>query len=461
MKNRGCFMRETLKTIPKVDTVLKETALKDLPYSQDAIKQAVNEVLSEIRTSILSGSLRECPDAEGVASLASKSLLGAIDGGLKRVINASGVIVHTNLGRAPLAKEAIDAVIEVARGYSNLEIDLDKGTRGSRQDHIDNITKYCFGSEAALVVNNNAAAVLLTLASLASGKEVIVSRGELIEIGGSFRMPDVMAVSSAVLREVGTTNKTRLADYEEAITENTAIIMKVHRSNFSIEGFTEEVDLKSLASLAHSRGLLFYVDMGSGVFLSLENVGISGEWTIKECFARGADIITFSGDKILGGPQAGVILGRKDLISLIARNPLHRAVRVGKLTIAALRATLKLYLDGEYNKVPVFRMIYEDPVEVKRRAVSLHRRLRLKGAKVLRTSAVIGGGSAPTKTIPSFGLSIVSSLPNKLHERLRSLSPPVLARIDGNTLIFDMKAVSDSEIALLADKIKEALCDVV
>jgi len=336
-------MREMLKTIPKVDTVLKETALKDLPYSQDAIKQAVKEVLSEIRASILSGSLRESPDAEGVAGLVSKSLRIAIDGGLKRVINASGVIVHTNLGRAPLAEEAMDAVIEVAGGYSNLEFDLDKGTRGSRQDHIDSITKYCFGSEAALVVNNNAAAVLLTLASLASGKEVIVSRGELIEIGGSFRMPDVMAVSSAVLREVGTTNKTRLADYEEAITENTAIIMKVHRSNFSIEGFTEEVDLKSLASLAHSRGLLFYVDMGSGVFLSLEK----------------------------------------------------------------------------------------------------------------------GGGSAPSKTIPSFGLSIVSSLPNKLHERLRSLSPPVLARIDGNTLIFDMKAVSDSEITLLADKIKEALCDVV
>ncbi len=454
-------MGDTLKTIPKVDAVLKEIALEGQPYSQDAIKLVVKEVLSEIRSGILSGKLKESPDAAGVASLASRRLSGVVNRGLQRVINASGVIVHTNLGRAPLAEEAMDEIIEVTKGYSNLEFDLDKGSRGSRQDHINSITRYCFGSDAALVVNNNAAAVLLTLSSLARGKEVIVSRGELIEIGGSFRMPDVMALSSAVLKEVGTTNKTRLADYDAAITGDTAIIMKVHRSNFTIEGFTEDVDLKSLANLAHNKGLLFYVDMGSGVFLPLEDVGITGEWTIRECLDRGADIITFSGDKILGGPQAGIILGREDLVDKIARNPLHRAVRVGKLTIAALSATLMLYLVGQYDRVPVLRMIYEDPSDVRRRAVSLKRRLKLAGSRVSRTSAAIGGGSAPTKTLPSYGLVMVSPLSNKLHERLMRLNPPVLSRIDGDMLIFDMKAVSDSEIEVLAGKIREALGNVV
>ncbi|HRS57580.1 MAG TPA: L-seryl-tRNA(Sec) selenium transferase, partial [Desulfomonilia bacterium] len=269
-------MKDAYRSIPKVDVVLKEPALADLPYSPGLIKRAVQGELEKIRESIASGGLRESPDAFRVASGVAQEIVAVMESGLKEVINAAGVVVYTNLGRAPLAKDAVEAVIAAARGYSNLEYDLEKGARGSRQNHIRPVTRYCFGAEDALVVNNNAAAVLLVLSTLARGKEVIVSRGELVEIGGSFRMPEVMSMSGALMREVGATNRTRLSDYRSAITDNTGLIVKVHRSNFAIVGFSEEVELKELSGLAREFGIPLYTDMGSGIPFDLTPYGIPG-----------------------------------------------------------------------------------------------------------------------------------------------------------------------------------------
>ncbi|MDT8273067.1 MAG: L-seryl-tRNA(Sec) selenium transferase, partial [Desulfomonilia bacterium] len=294
-------MSEAFRTIPKVDSVLNEPVLQELAYTPGILKRAVHDALDEIRSSIAAGKMQQSPDAASVAEGVARKIVRMMDTGLRPVINAAGVIVYTNLGRAPLSQEAIDAVVAVAKGYSDLEYDLNEGKRGSRQAHIRPVTRSCFGAEDALVVNNNAAAVMLVLSSLASGKEVIVSRGELVEIGGSFRMPDVMALSGAVLREVGTTNKTNLSDYRDAISDNTALIMKVHRSNFSIVGFTEEVEIKELASLAREIGVPLFVDMGSGVPFDLSAYGIAEEWTIPGCLEQGSDVLCFSADKVLGG----------------------------------------------------------------------------------------------------------------------------------------------------------------
>ncbi len=454
-------MKRAFSTIPKVDVILNESALSGLPYSRDIIKMNVIRAIEDIRASIESGRTAKSPDAAQIASIVAHTIQTVMEGRLKGVINATGVIVHTNLGRAPLAKEAIEAINDVTGRYCNLEYDLEKASRGSRQDHIRGIAAHCFGSEDALVVNNNAAAVLITLATIAGGKEVIVSRGELVEIGGSFRMPDVMASSGAILKETGTTNKTKLSDYEEAITEDTALIMKVHQSNFAIVGFTEDVSIKTLAGLAHRKGLPLFVDMGSGIHLPLDDVGIHGEWTIKECLSQGADIVSFSGDKVLGGPQAGIILGRQDLISSIAKNPLHRAIRIDKLTIAALAATLRLLAKGQYAAIPVLGMIYEPLTDVKKKAIHLKDSMDFSGSEVIPTNTVVGGGAAPTKSIPSFGVVISTPKAEEIHLRLRQEDPPVVSRIEEARLIFDMRTVDKTQVDLLADKIKKAFSDVI
>jgi L-seryl-tRNA(Ser) seleniumtransferase len=452
-------VKDAYRSIPKVDVVLKEPALADLPYSPELIKRAVQGELEKIRESIASGGLRESPDAFSVASGVAQEIVAVMESGLKEVINAAGVVVYTNLGRAPLAKDAVEAVIAAARGYSNLEYDLEKGARGSRQNHIRPVTRYCFGAEDALVVNNNAAAVLLVLSTLARGKEVIVSRGELVEIGGSFRMPEVMSMSGAVMREVGATNKTRISDYQSAVTDNTGLIIKVHRSNFAIVGFTEEVELKELSGLAHEFGIPLYVDMGSGVPFDLTPFGIPDEWTIPGCL-QFSDVLSFSADKVLGGPQAGIILGESGLIERMAKNPLHRALRIDKLAIAALSATLKLLSQERYRDIPVLRMILEDASDVRRRAEELKRLLNMQDrAEVVSTRAVVGGGSAPTKGFPSYGVLIATPKATAVHARLRKGNPAVVARIEDDRLIFDMKAVDPGLIPVLAEKINEALAD--
>jgi len=305
-------------------------------------------------------------------------------------------------------------------------------------------------------VNNNAAAVMLVLASLARGREVIVSRGELVEIGGSFRMPDVMALSGAIMREVGTTNKTRISDYRDAISSATGLIMKVHRSNFSVVGFTDEVEIGELAALGREFGIPVFVDMGSGVPFDLAAHGISGEWTVPSCLQQGSDVLCFSGDKVLGGPQAGIILGRADLVETMARHPLHRAVRVDKFTIASLGETLKLLAQGKTASIPVLRMITEPDIEVKKRARKLLRLIRARGARVVPTRAVIGGGSAPTKSFGSWGVLVQSPRADEIHGLLRACRPAVLCRIEGDSLIFDLKAVDGQELAVLARTINEA-----
>lgn len=446
--------QDLLRNIPKVDTVMKAAALKDLPYRADMIKRVVVEELAHIRATLRDGGAAECPTAAAVAQAAARRIGATMDAGLKVVINATGVIVHTNLGRAPLARQALKA-IEAAAGYSNLEFDLERGERGSRQDHIRPLTRACFDAPDALVVNNNAAAVLLALTALARGREVIVSRGELVEIGGSFRIPDVMALSGARLREIGTTNKTRLSDYAAAITDESALIMKVHRSNFAVVGFSEEASIKELSELARSRRIPFFIDMGSGVPFDLGAFGIPNEWTIPECL-EGADIVSFSADKVLGGPQAGIILGRSELIQAMARHPLHRAVRIDKLTIASLNATLSLLSTGDFQEIPVLRMISQDIATVRARARRFRRLLEVK-AEVIATQAVIGGGSAPTKTFGSCGVAVACDRGQapRMHERLRREG--VVCRIEEERLIFDLRTVSDQEVRPLAEKVNEVV----
>jgi L-seryl-tRNA(Ser) seleniumtransferase len=448
-------VNDAYRTIPKMDVILGEPALSGLAYSQEVIKRAVQQKIARIREAIASGSTAESPGALQVAEQVARELGSVMESGLRQVINAAGVVVHTNLGRAPLAREAVDAMAEAAAGYSNLEYDLEQGGRGSRQSHIRPITRVCFGAEDALVVNNNAAAVLLILNTLAKGREVIVSRGELVEIGGSFRMPEVMAMSGAIMKEVGATNKTRLDDYRQAVTDLTGLIIKVHRSNFSIVGFTEEPEMGELSGLSRELGIPFYIDMGSGVPFDLSDAGIPDEWTIPGCLKH-ADVISFSGDKVIGGPQAGIILGNATLIGDMARNPMHRALRIDKLAIAALSKTLSLLSKGRFMDIPVLRMILETPEEVQARAAELEGLLADLGAEVIPTQAVIGGGSAPTKSFTSYGVLITSPKAVSIHSRLRKGTPAVVARIEEDRLVFDMKAVDPSLIPALAGRIREA-----
>ncbi len=450
-------MNEAYRSIPKVDAVLREPAIQELPYDEEIVKRLLRDRLDMIRASIRSGRIKKSPMASEVAREVASEVRDVMESGLVRVINAAGVVVFTNLGRAPLAQEAIEAATDAARSYSDLEYNLAEGRRGSRQDHIRPITRACFGAEDALVVNNNAAAVMLVLASLAKGREVIVSRGELVEIGGSFRMPDVMALSGALMREVGTTNKTKIADYRDAISSATGLIMKVHRSNFSVVGFTDEVEIEELSALGKEFGIPVFVDMGSGVPFDLTASGTPDEWTVPSCLQQGADVLCFSGDKVLGGPQAGIILGRADLVGTMTRNQLHRAVRVDKFTIASLGATLKLLAQGRIDRIPVLRMITEPAGDVKKRAQKLKRFMKIDDAQVVPTQAVIGGGSAPTKSFDSYGVLIRSPMATEIHANLRSCRPAVLCRIEDDMLVFDLKAVNMQEVVVLAQKINEVV----
>lgn len=382
---------------------------------------------------------------------------------LKRVINATGVIVHTNLGRAPLAHEAINHLIEVARYYSNLEYNLIEGRRGSRYSHVEGILKELTGAEAALVVNNNASAILISLNTLAYGKEVIVSRGELVEIGGSFRIPEVMKWAGCILKEVGTTNKTHLFDYENAITENTALLLKVHKSNFAIVGFTKEISTEELVSLGRKRGLPVMEDLGSGCFIDFSKYGLTKEPTVQEVLKAGVDVVTFSGDKLLGGPQAGIILGRKEFIERIRKNPLNRAIRIDKLTLAALEATLKLYRDENLaiENIPVLKMILSKPEEIKKKAQRLLRDLRelnLPKTKVslVSTVAKTGGGALPLLDIPSYGvaLEIEGISPQEIQKNLRENNPPIIAIAEEKAIVFDVRTLFDEEIPIIKKAIK-------
>jgi len=410
-----------LRDLPSVDELARGN---DDPRAVAAARSVLGRAREQIRAGENPGDLAARLDAELAAGRAPR---------LRRVINATGVIVHTNLGRAPLAEAAIDRVREVAAGYSNLEYDLVLGGRGSRQDHITEILSRLTGAEAALVVNNNAAAVLLALAALAEGREVLVSRGELIEIGDGFRIPDVLERSGARLREVGTTNRTRAADYASAIGPDTALLLRVHQSNFRVVGFTALPQLEDLAAVARSHELPLVDDLGSGAL-----VEIGDEPTARASLAAGADLVCFSGDKLLGGPQAGIIVGRAELIERLRRHPLQRALRADKLTLAALEGTLQLAVDTP-GEIPVVRMLRESPEAVRARATRLAERI---GGQVEETVARAGGGSLPVTELPSFACAVEE----ELARRLRDADRPVIAVVrDGRTLL-DCRTLTDAEV---------------
>jgi L-seryl-tRNA(Ser) seleniumtransferase len=360
---------------------------------------------------------------------------------LRRVINATGVIVHTNLGRAPLADSALDQVVAAARGYSNLEYDVDAGGRGSRQTHVADSLRRLTGAEAVLVVNNNAAAVMLALAALAEGREVIVSRGELIEIGDGFRIPDVLARSGARLHEVGTTNRTRAADYENAIGPETAVLLRVHQSNFRVVGFTEQPRLEELADIARAHDLALIDDLGSGAL-----VDVGDEPTARASLAAGADLVCFSGDKLLGGPQAGIVVGRADLVELLRRHPLQRALRADKLTLAALEGTLRLALDAP-DEIPVLRMLRQPVETVRARAERL---ATLVGGEVEETIGRAGGGALPLTELPSFACAVDEELAG----RLRVGDPPVIGIVRDGRLLLDCRTLSDEELDEVAEAVR-------
>lgn len=456
---------ELLRRIPSVDEVIQSELLARLgpSVSRQEILSSVRMGLARLREEILRAEPEELSmlpqDRTRLAQRAGLEAIRLLGPSLRRVINATGVIIHTNLGRSILAKEAIEAVEEVASRYSNLEFDLDAGRRGSRQVHAEGILRRLTGAEGALVVNNNAAAVLISLNTLAKGREVVVSRGELVEIGGSFRMPEVMAHSGACLREVGTTNKTHVRDYEAAIGPETGLLLKVHQSNYRIVGFTQEVHLDALVQLGTSRGIPVMVDLGSGCLLDLTAWGIGREPTVQETLKSGVDLVTFSGDKLLGGPQAGIILGKGELVRRIRGNPLHRALRVDKMTLAALEATLRLYWDPSeaVRRVPTLRMMVMSQGDVRRRAGLLAARLRRLVppevcVSVRREHSQVGGGSLPLVELPTWvvGLKVEGVPALKLEQALREGVPPVIARILKEEVILDLRTVQEEEVPTLA-----------
>lgn len=410
-----------LRDLPSVDELARDAGD---PLAVEAARAVLARAREEIQAGVDPGDLRARLDDE-LAAARTPSLL--------RVLNATGVIVHTNLGRAPLAEAALDHVREATRGYSNLEFDLTTGSRGSRQDHVAGILRRLTGAEAALVVNNNAAAVLLALAALAEGREVIVSRGELIEIGDGFRIPDVLARSGARLVEVGTTNRTRAADYEQAIGPETAVLLRVHQSNFRIVGFTEQPRVEELAAVARRHALPLVDDLGSGVLEALTD-----EPSAREALSAGADLVCFSGDKLLGGPQAGIVAGRADLVERLRRHPLQRALRADKLTIAALEGTLQLHLDAP-ERIPVLRMLREPATAARERAKRLAAAV---GGTVEETVARVGGGALPLAELPSFACAIEEALVGPL----RTGSPPVIGIVRDGRLLLDCRTLDDDEV---------------
>lgn len=452
-------MRSELRKLPSVDHLLGHESIRlaEAESGHALTLAAAREVLDEARRDITSGG--SCPPIDELVSRVLARLAALQRPTLRPVINATGVIVHTNLGRAPLSRAAIQAMVEAA-AYSNLEFDLEAGERGSRYVHAEELLVALTGAEAALLVNNDAAAVLLVLTTVARGREVVISRGQLVEIGGGFRIPEVMAQSGAQLVEVGTTNRTYLRDYEDAITERTAALLHVHASNFRLVGFTHEVSLSELVTLGHKQGLLVLEDLGSGALLDTATYGLAHEPTVQECVASGADLVCFSGDKLLGGPQAGVIVGRRELIAKLRNHPMTRAVRVSKVTIAGLQATLLHYRRGEAEReVPVWRMIAMPVEAVQRRAQRLVRRLKGIGvnASVVEGRSAVGGGALPGDTLPTWLVAVTVRSPDDFARALRLGEPAVVGRIEEGRFLLDLRTVLETQDEALWIALRAAL----
>jgi L-seryl-tRNA(Ser) seleniumtransferase len=411
-------------------------ALYEAKLGRDTIKRAVQQVLDRARFS-------DEPSHGMILAQVCAKLDELCTHELARVINATGIIVHTNLGRAPLPEQAIDAVARIARGYSNLEYELVTGERGSRYDRVQLALNEVIGAEDSLVVNNCAAAVLLVLDTFAKGREVIVGRNQLIEIGGGFRIPEVLERSGARLVEVGTTNRVYVEDYERALTPQTALLLRTYPSNYRIEGFTQDADAKELAELGRRAGVPVVEDLGSGALVDLAAYGVDRERTVQEALADGIGLVTFSGDKLLGGPQAGIIVGRANLVARLRSNPLLRALRVDKMTLAAVGATLQLYREGSFERIPIYRMLATPLAELRRRAEAYV--AAVSGAALVESDAYVGGGALPQARIPSIAVALSTDKPDVLAARLRRNDPPVVARIDQGRVLLDLRAIAPED----------------
>src|ERR1700685_2461255 len=452
------------RKLPSVDELLRRPELAAFASreGQGAVTDAARAVLATLRQEIAARHL----DANavdlalsGLEDAVARQVRQALQYSLRTVINATGVILHTNLGRAPLPASALEFIREISGSYSNLEFDLETGERGKRDVHVDRLFRQLLDEQvgagaparvpepgiSTIVVNNNAAAILLALNTLADGGEVIVSRGELIEIGGSFRIPDVMSKSNAVLREVGTTNRTRIGDYAKAINEKTRLLLRVHRSNFQITGFTEQPQIEELVDLARKRNLPLVEDLGSGALFDLRSIGVNGEPSVLDSLRQGVDVITYSGDKLLGGPQAGMLSGRADLIARMRSNSLFRALRVDKLTYAVLEATLLAYVKGEHDAIPALRMMRLSKDEIGQRVATVAERIKASGLslEVLDGESVIGGGAAPSAVLPTRLLAITceGSSADELSSSLRVADPPIIARVEEGRVLLDLRTV--------------------
>ena len=467
---------ELFRELPSVDELVRTPSVEALAASHGIapVTAAARAVLARLREEVAAERLNQSSlrlALGGLSNAIEESLRQSLGYSLRPVINATGVILHTNLGRAPLAESALAHIHETGGRFSNLEFDIETGARGKRDVHVDRLFRSLLsdaspsthvatatsavppkGSEAeapktvsTIVVNNNAAAVLLALNTLAEGSEVVVSRGELVEIGGSFRIPDVMAKSGATLREVGTTNRTRVADYEKAISERTRLLLRVHRSNFEITGFTEQASTSALVALAQARGLPLMEDLGSGALVDLQSFGISGEPSVLDSLRAGVDIVTYSGDKLLGGPQAGLISGRADLLARMRANSLFRALRVDKLTYAALEATLLAYVKRDHDSIPTLKMMRLTSREIGARAEALASQLRSSklNTEIIDGESVIGGGAAPSSVLPTrlLALSCAGLSADELSARLRASDPPIVARVTDGRVLLDLRTV--------------------
>ncbi len=453
-----------LRLLPSIDELLLSTVGQQLIecYSRAMTLHTLRGIIAQARKDIRQGG--PCPSVADILARAEKTLQQEQLPHLRPVINATGVIINTNLGRAPLSAEALQAVQQVASGYSNLEYALEEGERGSRYTHVAEMLRALTGAEAALVTNNNAAAVLLALSTVAMGQEVIISRGQLVEIGGGFRVPDVMRQSGCQLVEVGTTNRTRIADYQAALSERTALLLSVHPSNFLITGFTESTPISALAELAHQHKVVVMDDLGSGCLLNSERYGMAHEPMPQESIAAGADIVCFSGDKLLGGPQAGILVGKADILARIAKHPLMRAMRIDKMTLAALEATLRHYQRDEVEShIPIWRMISARSDTLARRASQWVTQLNTAGitTRVQRGESTVGGGSLPGETLPTMLLALdathVSMHLDELAKRLRLRRIPIITRILRDTLLLDPRTVLEEQDGEVVLGLKEEL----
>ena len=440
-----------LRGLPSIDELLGLPVVASLvaTHSHAVVVRAARVAVAEARAAIAQGL-----DVQFEVQAVVRAVEQQTTPNLRAVINATGVVLHTNLGRAPLSQRAIDRVANVARGYCNLELDLNEGERGSRYAPVVDALCALTGAEDALVVNNCAAAVLLTLSALAKGREAIVSRGELVEIGGGFRVPDVMAQSGATLVEVGTTNRTRLSDYELAVTVNTGALVKVHRANFAIVGFTEETTTKELAALAHARNVPLFEDLGSGALVGLNGDGLTSEPTVKSVVAAGADVVTFSADKLLGGPQAGIVVGRKALLAKLKAHPLNRALRIDKLTVAALEATLEAYrADVDATELPARLFLSRTPQTLEAMAKRLSALLGDVPHRVVPCEGQVGGGAMPLAKLPSFAVALTGRA-EALHQGLRQAHTPVLGRIVDDALWLDVRCLREDELEAVAAAVR-------